>query len=128
MKYTTYREKLRELEALKDEIAALERDPEIIETMDFLSKVSVLMQEYGVSPEGVRDILCPPDKPASQLGKSGKSKAHASNPPQIHARRHPVEYRNPYTGEVLKTRDPRNPTLKEWRDKYGMSEVVNWKV
>jgi len=130
MKYLTYLEKKRELEALQREVDLLERDSAVLQTQEFLDRLEELMGEYGVSPEGVRDILYPPRTPVRPLppvsGPTAGS-APARKAPSIHAPRQPAVYRNPHTGEVLKTFDPRNAKLREWREKYGMNEVVNWK-
>lgn len=36
-------------------------------------------------------------------------------------------YRNPHTGEVVKTKGGNQKTLKEWREKYGADKVDSWK-
>lgn len=131
MKFFTYLEKCRELEALEQEVEALENDPEVVATQRFLSRLHELMEASSVTPEDVRDILYPPRVPATSKTNQAKQSEPgepAPRTPRIHAPREPAVYQNPHTGEVLKTRDPRNSTLKAWRDKYGMSEVVNWKV
>src|SRR5690554_6263374 len=35
-------------------------------------------------------------------------------------------YKNPHTGEVVKTRGGNHKTLNEWRDKYGKEAVKSW--
>lgn len=36
-------------------------------------------------------------------------------------------YKNPHTGEVVRTRGGNHVTLKEWRTKYGAETVDSWK-
>jgi hypothetical protein len=35
-------------------------------------------------------------------------------------------YKNPYTGEVVKTRGGNHKTLNEWRQKHGKEAVQSW--
>lgn len=128
MKYLTYLKKKQQMEVLAKELQALEGDPEVSRTQVFMDRLEKLMEDYDMTVEAVRHVLFPSTpSPSPAQRHVFMPEPLSREAPRIHAKREPSVYRNPYTGEVLRTLDPRNATLKEWREKYGMNEVVDWK-
>lgn len=52
----------------------------------------------------------------------------ASQPAKARKERRVMVYKNPHSGEVLKTKGANHKKLREWRDNYGASEVRGWRV
>ncbi|HET8849568.1 MAG TPA: histone-like nucleoid-structuring protein, MvaT/MvaU family, partial [Marinobacter sp.] len=86
--------------------------------LDFEKKVRALMKEYDKSPKDVLQILATIDP---SIGGVKAEAATGSRP------KRPLKtYKNPHTGEVVKTRGGNHKTLNEWRDKYGKEAVQSW--
>ena len=76
------------------------------------------LKEYEKSPKHVLQILNAID-PAIGGGKADAGTG-------TRAKRPMKTYRNPHTGETVKTRGGNHKTLNEWRDKYGKDAVHSW--
>lgn len=117
-KINDYYQKKQLMEKLSEELAKLEQDQALKHELEFENKVRDLMSKYDKSPKDVLQILGAID-PAIAGGKVDV--ATSSRP------KRPLKtYKNPHTGEVVKTRGGNHKTLNEWREKYGKEAVQGW--
>ncbi|WP_336367006.1 histone-like nucleoid-structuring protein, MvaT/MvaU family [Marinobacter sp. C2H3] len=117
-KINDYYQKKQLMEKLAGELAQLEKDQSLKKELDFENKVRNLMKEYDKSPKDVLQILAAIDPSVA----GAKADATATGRPK----RPMKTYKNPHTGEVVKTRGGNHKTLNEWRDKYGKEAVQSW--
>ena len=94
----------------------MEQDQALKSDLEFENKVKGLMDEYKKSPKDVLQIL----------GAIDPSVAGAKAEGGTRAKRPLKTYKNPHTGEVVKTRGGNHKTLNEWRQKYGKEAVQGW--
>jgi hypothetical protein len=117
-KINDYYQKKQLMEKLAAELEKLEKDQALKSELDFEKKVRALMKEYDKSPKDVLQILASIDP---SIGGVKAEAATGSRP------KRPLKtYKNPHTGEVVKTRGGNHKTLNEWRDKYGKEAVQSW--
>lgn len=117
-KLKDYYQKKQLMEQLADEISKLEEDEALKSELAFEDSIRQLMDEYNKSPKQVFQILKAIDPslaPAKAEGGSG-----------TRARRPLKTYKNPHTGEVVKTRGGNHKVLNAWREKYGKEAVQSW--
>ena len=112
-----YYQKKQLLEKLSEELNKMEQDQALKSDLEFENKVKGLMDEYKKSPKDVLQILGAID-PSVAGGKADTSGTRAKRPLKT--------YKNPHTGEVVKTRGGNHKTLNEWRQKYGKEAVQSW--
>ena len=112
-----YYQKKQLLEKLSDELNKMEQDQALKSDLEFENKVKGLMDEYKKSPKDVLQILSAID-PSVAGAKADTSGTRAKRPLKT--------YKNPHTGEVVKTRGGNHKTLNEWRQKYGKEAVQSW--
>ncbi|WP_297792011.1 histone-like nucleoid-structuring protein, MvaT/MvaU family [uncultured Marinobacter sp.] len=117
-KINDYYQKKQLMEKLSAELAQLEQDQALKRELEFENKVRDLMKSYDKSPKDVLQILGAIDP--SVAGGKGDT-AGGSRP-----KRPMKTYKNPHTGEVVKTRGGNHKTLNEWRGKYGKEAVQSW--
>ncbi|MEO9522553.1 histone-like nucleoid-structuring protein, MvaT/MvaU family [Marinobacter alexandrii] len=117
-KINDYYQKKQLMEKLAAELEKLEEDQALKGELEFENKVRDLMKEYGKSPKDVLQILSAIDPSV------GGAKAEATAGGR--AKRPMKTYKNPHTGEVVKTRGGNHKTLNEWRNKYGKEAVQSW--
>ncbi|GAA3574482.1 MULTISPECIES: histone-like nucleoid-structuring protein, MvaT/MvaU family [Marinobacter] len=117
-KINDYYQKKQLMEKLSEELRQLEQDQALKKELEFEDKVRDLMKEYEKSPKHVLQILNAID-PAIGGGKADAGTG-------TRAKRPMKTYRNPHTGETVKTRGGNHKTLNEWRDKYGKDAVHSW--
>jgi hypothetical protein len=117
-KINDYYQKKQLIEKLAAELEQLEKDQALKGELAFENKVRALMKEYDKSPKDVLQILSAIDP--SVVGEKNPSTAD-SRP------KRPIKtYKNPHTGEVVKTRGGNHKTLNEWRQKHGKEAVQSW--
>ncbi|SET93476.1 H-NS histone family protein [Marinobacter segnicrescens] len=112
-----YYQKKQLLEKLSEELNKMEQDQALKSDLEFENKVKGLMDEYKKSPKDVLQILGAID-PSIAGGKVDTTGTRAKRPLKT--------YKNPHTGEVVKTRGGNHKTLNEWRQKYGKEAVQSW--
>ncbi len=112
-----YYQKKHLLEKLSEELNKMEQDQALKHDLDFEEKIKGLMKEYDKSPKDVLQILGAID-PSVAGAKADGTGTRAKRPLKT--------YKNPHTGEVVKTRGGNHKTLNEWRDKYGKEAVQSW--
>lgn len=112
-----YYDKKQLMEKLSQELKSLEQDSALQKDLEFEGKIRDLIKKYGKEPRDVLKILSVIDP---TIGESG----------EVNLKRKPRAmkvYKNPHTGEVVKTKGGNHKTLKAWREKYGAEEVDKWK-
>lgn len=117
-KINDYYQKKQLMEKLAAELEKLEEDQALKGELEFENKVRDLMKEYKKSPKDVLQILSAIDP---SIGAAKGEAGSASRP-----KRPMKTYKNPHTGEVVKTRGGNHKTLNEWRNKYGKEAVQSW--
>ena len=117
-KINDYYQKKQLMEKLAAELQKLEKDQALKSELEFENKVRDLMKQFDKSPKDVLQILAAIDPTIA----GGKVEAPAGT----RAKRPLKTYKNPHTGEVVKTRGGNHKTLNEWRDKYGKEAVQSW--
>lgn len=103
-----------EKEALEARIKAMQNDPEIQRDMEFRESLLALMKEYGKSVEDTLFLISPKEL-YQTTGKVRKRKPRATK-----------VYKNPMTGEVIKTRGGNHNLLKAWKAQHGADIVESW--
>ncbi|MFC4260574.1 histone-like nucleoid-structuring protein, MvaT/MvaU family [Marinobacter lacisalsi] len=111
-----YYQKKQLLEKLSDELNKMEQDQALKSDLEFEDKVKALMDQHNKSPKDVLQILGAIDP--SVAGGKAEAGTRAKRPLKT--------YKNPHTGEVVKTRGGNHKTLNEWRQKYGKEAVQGW--
>jgi hypothetical protein len=116
-KLAQYISKKNSLRQLQEELEALENDESLKKELEFKDELKELQEKYGKSAKDTLVILQQIDP--SLVPGSGQGGSKGSRPLQV--------YKNPHTGEVVKTKGANHKTLKEWRNKWGKEEVSNWR-
>lgn len=112
-----YYQKKQLMEKLASELQQLEEDQSLKTDLEFEKEVGALMEKFDKSPKDVLQIISVMDPSLSQVSGGNEGRA----------KRAMKTYKNPHTGEVVKTRGGNHKTLKEWREKYGADAVASWK-
>ena len=117
-KINDYYQKKQLMEKLSEELAKLEQDQALKSELEFENKVRDLMKKYDKSPKDVLQILGAID-PSISGAKADTASGSRPKPPM-------KTYKNPNTGEVVKTRGGNHKVLNEWRQKHGKETVQSW--
>ncbi|MEX0606006.1 MAG: histone-like nucleoid-structuring protein, MvaT/MvaU family [Marinobacter sp.] len=117
-KINDYYQKKQLMEKLTEELHQLEQDNSLKRELEFEEKIRKLMKEYDKSPKDVLQVLGAIDPSIS----GAKADSTAGTRPK-----RPLKtYKNPNTGEIVKTRGGNHKTLNEWREKHGKDKVQSW--
>lgn len=118
-KINDYYQKKQLMEKLAAELEKLEEDQALKSELEFEKKVRELMDEHDKAPKDFLQILAAidPSIAAAPVATSGGGNR---------AKRPEKTYRNPHTGEIVKTRGGNHKTLNEWREKHGKEAVQSW--
>lgn len=117
-KINEYYQKKQLMDKLADELRKLEEDNALKRELEFEEKIRGLMNDYDKSAKDVLQVLGAIDPSVS----GAKADSAAGSRPK-----RPLKtYKNPHTGEVVKTRGGNHKTLNEWRDQYGKDAVQGW--
>ncbi|WP_372966633.1 histone-like nucleoid-structuring protein, MvaT/MvaU family [Marinobacter sp.] len=117
-KINDYYQKKQLMEKLAEELEQLENDQALKSELEFENKVRDLMKQYDKSPKDFLQILAAIDPSIAGAKSDGATGTRAKRPMKT--------YKNPHTGEVVKTRGGNHKTLNEWREKYGKEAVQSW--
>jgi len=117
-KINDYYQKKQLMEKLAAELEQLEKDQALKGELEFENKVRDLMDEYNKSPKDFLQILLAIDPSIAGVKADVSTGTRAKRPMKT--------YKNPHTGEVVKTRGGNHKTLNEWREKYGKEAVQSW--
>ncbi|MAM88991.1 MAG: H-NS histone [unclassified Hahellaceae] len=113
-KFVDYIETKNAIEALQKKLATLSENETVQRANEFKEKLSALMDEYGFSATDVLRMW----NLESGTGDSGGERKRSTRTLKT--------YRNPKTGEEVKTRGGNHKTLNAWRKKYGKEAVNSW--
>ncbi|WP_144822352.1 histone-like nucleoid-structuring protein, MvaT/MvaU family [Marinobacter piscensis] len=117
-KLKDYYQKKQLMEQLADEISKLEEDEALKNELAFEDSLRTLMAEYNKTPKHVLQILKAIDPSLAPAKAEGGTGTRAKRPLKT--------YKNPHTGEVVKTRGGNHKVLNAWREKYGKEAVQSW--
>lgn len=117
-KINDYYQKKQLMEKLADEINQLEQDQSLKRELAFENSIRELMKEYDKSPKHVLQILAAIDPSIAGAKAEGSTGTRAKRPMKT--------YKNPHTGEMVKTRGGNHKVLNEWREKHGKEAVQSW--
>jgi len=117
-KINDYYQKKQLMEKLSEELAQLEQDQALKSELEFENKVRELMKQYNKAPKDVLQILSAIDPSVAGAKADTSTGTRAKRPLKT--------YKNPHTGEVVKTRGGNHKTLNEWRQKHGKEAVQGW--
>ena len=120
-KISLYYAKLNELKSLQEEVDQLASSEELKSELEFKDKLVSLMEEHEQSAKNVARML-------EELDPSLKTNSKGSNQANSGPKRPLVTYKNPHTGEIVKTRGGNQKTLKQWRKEHGADVVNGWRV
>lgn len=118
-KINEYFQKKELMDKLAREIESLEKDQSLKKEFEFQDKLKGLMETYGKSAKDILQTLATIDPSiASKVESAGSSDGRKRRPLKT--------YKNPHTGEVVKTRGGNHKVLNAWREKYGKEAVNSW--
>jgi len=117
-KINDYYQKKQLMEQLSEELEKLEQDQALKSELAFENDVRDLMKKYDKAPKDVLQILAAIDPSIAGAKADGATGTRAKRPMKT--------YKNPHTGEVVKTRGGNHKTLNEWRQKWGKDAVQSW--
>lgn len=85
--------------------------------IEFETKLRDLLAKYGYSLKDVINLLDPQSSRRASVPapKTGTRKA-----------RQVKVYKNPRTGEIIKTKGGNHKGLKEWKSEHGSATVESW--
>ncbi|WP_326430480.1 histone-like nucleoid-structuring protein, MvaT/MvaU family (plasmid) [Stutzerimonas frequens] len=112
-KLAHYRETQQLMAKLKAELERLDADTQIKRELEFESKLNALLEEYGLTPAQALAIMSPTEQVKREPKRRGE--------------RPVLFYKNPHSGEELRTKAGNNSVLKAWKAQYGADTVNSWK-
>lgn len=113
--YTKYVKLEAEKQALQKKLDEMLYDPRVEEELAFQKKLHEVMSEFGRTVPDVINALIPSNKPHGNKGRSSPQ-----SPRKLKV------YRNPNTGETVKTRHGSNKVVRAWKKEYGVKKVESW--
>ena len=120
VKINDYYKKKQLMDQLAQEIQEMEQNNDLKKEFEFKDNLSKLMDQYGKSAKDVLDVL-------GNIDPSVRGKGDASSSGGETRRKRPLKvYKNPHTGEVVKTRGGNQKDLNAWRQQYGREAVDSW--
>lgn len=126
-KYASYVETMDALEELKRKAALLEKDESVQKVIGFQAKLNDLMEKYKVSRADVLQMWGVEEK-ISKATKAPKSAKPAKAGDKRFQARPLKTYKNPHTGEVVKTKGGNHKVLNAWRETFGKDVIDAWMV
>ena len=119
-KINEYYKKKQLMDQLAQEIQEMEQNNDLKKEFEFKDKLNKLMEQYGKSAKEVLEVLGNIDP--SVRGKADNTSANGEP-----RKKRPVKvYKNPHSGEVVKTRGGNQKDLNAWRQQYGREAVDSW--
>jgi len=117
-KINDYYQKKQLVQQLSEELQKLEQDQALKRELEFEDKIRELMESHNKTARDVLQVLTVLDP--SLAGSA------AETSPARRAKRPMKSYKNPHTGEVVRTRGGNHKTLNLWREQYGKEAVQSW--
>lgn len=119
-KINDYYKKKQLMDQLAREIQEMEQNNDLKREFEFKDKLSKLMEQYDKSAKEVLEVL-------GNIDPSVRSKVDAASGTGETRKKRPLKvYKNPHTGEVVKTRGGNQKDLNAWRQQYGREAVDSW--
>lgn len=116
-----YMKKEQLMKQLREELQQLEQDQRLKSELQFKEKLEELMQAHEKTASDVIAMLDP------ESLHDDKRAGNATNAQSGSRRKRKLKvYRNPHSGEVVKTRGGNQKTLKAWKEEYGSETVEQW--
>lgn len=121
-KLKKYYETQAALERLKAELEKLSRDEALKADLAVKAEVQAILDKYSRQPNDLAELFeLGPAAPAQGAETAaGKPKGKTRKPRALKV------YRNPHSGEVVKTRGANHKRLKAWKAQYGAATVEGW--
>lgn len=119
-KLKKYYETKAALEQLKNELENLSRDEALKADLAVKEEVQAILDKYSRKP---KDLIVLFDL---AVAEPGKKSAPAATKDKRRKPRALKVYRNPHSGEVVKTRGANHKVLKAWKAQYGAETVEGW--
>ncbi|MAM00597.1 histone-like nucleoid-structuring protein, MvaT/MvaU family [Hydrocarboniclastica marina] len=120
VKINDYYKKKQLMDQLAQEIQEMEQNNDLKKEFEFKDNLSKLMDQYGKSAKDVLEVL-------GNIDPSVRGKGDTSSGVGETRRKRPLKvYKNPHTGEVVKTRGGNQKDLNAWRQQYGREAVDSW--
>lgn len=108
------------MDQLAQEIQEMEQNNDLKREFEFKDKLSKLMEQFDKSARDVLDVL-------GNIDPSVRGKADSVTSNGDVRKKRPVKvYKNPHSGEVVKTRGGNQKDLNAWRQQYGREAVDSW--
>lgn len=126
--FSSYKEKVREIEKLSLEVERLASSDAIRQAEIVKDKFEALMDAYDATASDVARVICflyglDLNKELGAVRPKGSVRAPST---QRTKPRKLVTYQNPHTGEVVVTRGGNHRILNQWREEYGEDAVKSW--
>lgn len=113
-KYASYVETIDALEELQRKKQQLENDDAVRKVLAFKGRLEELMKEHGVSRADVLQMW------DIKEGAAGDDKKRNGRPMKT--------FRNPHTGQIVRTQGGNQKDLIAWRQQYGKDAVKDWVI
>ncbi len=124
MSLLAFRELEKKLEAIQREMDDIKNTDSYRIDAEFYQELIALMSTYDQSPQ---DVVALFNRGDAKQAAAPASEKRAKKAPTSRRHRRPARiYTNPHTGEVIKTRNPKNRELRLWMAKYGPDVVTGW--
>lgn len=119
-KINEYYKKKQLMDQLAQELQEMEQNNDLKKEFEFKDNLSKLMDQYDKSAKDVLEVL-------ANIDPTIRSKADAASGSGDTRKKRPLKvYKNPHTGEVVKTRGGNQKDLNAWRQQYGREAVDSW--
>lgn len=120
VKINDYYKKKQLMDQLAKEIQEMEENNELKKEFEFKDKLTKLMEQYDKSARETLDVLGNIDPSLRGKGDNGSASVETR-------KKRPLKvYKNPHSGEVVKTRGGNQKDLNAWRQQYGREAVDSW--
>lgn len=111
-----YRKAEEELRRQLEHLEKMKNDDALAKEIEFESKLRALMEEYGISEKSLIALIAPSTPEPARNAAAGTRRP-----------REMKVYKNPNSGEIIKTKGGNHKQLKEWKAQYGADIVETWR-
>lgn len=106
------------IEGLKQRLQRLESDPQLAKEFELMDELRSLLDQHDMSAVQAFELI---DAMYPGTRKKVSDTDNAGMKASLKV------YRNPHTGEVVRTHGGNQKTLNRWREQYGKDEVARWR-
>lgn len=114
-----YRSTQEELKTLEGKLIELRESDRLKRELELVDKFNVLLEESGFTLKEALKVLNP--------SPSYESEAAAAAGNKRSPRRQSI-YKNPFTGETVKTKSANHRVIRAWKKQYGDDTVKAWVI